>query len=235
MIEETYLSKALLSGFVCAFIASVLNPFDVVKIRMQNNSAEFPWTEKRFIVGIMKLYREEGLQGTCKGMNATILRELLYSSIRMGAYEPIRTLLHPDNSQPASPAVKYFSSLLSGGIGATLANPTDLLKVNFQALMPGKHLPYTSTFGGFLYIFKNQGFLGLYKGTLVTAFRASILNTSQLGSYDIIKNNILRRHFDMDDGLQLHLVSSLLASVITTTAANPGMQSKDTYWCRLQT
>jgi hypothetical protein len=223
--DEPYLLKAVISGSVCAFVAALLNPFDVVKIRMQNNSTQFPWLEKRFTYGIYKLYSAEGISGLCRGMNASILRELFYSSIRMGAYEPIRGLLHSDIDQNtcASPFVKYFSSLLSGGIGAMLANPTDLVKVNFQASMPGKELPYSSTLGAFRYIYSHFGISGLYKGTFITAFRASILNTSQLGSYDTIKNNILITSFHMNDGFYLHLISSLFASIITTTAANPGI------------
>lgn len=229
MAQESYLPKALISGNVCAFIAALLNPFDVVKIRIQNNSPIFPWPEKTMIGGLIKLWQKEGIQGFCRGVNASILRELFYSSIRIGAYEPILHLLtstSSDNHEDSipSPFIKYFSGLLSGGIGSALANPTDLVKVNFQAYLPGVSppLPYSSTFGAFSHIFSQYGLGGLYKGWVVTSTRSAILTSAQMGSYDTIKNNILRKEFHMADGYLLHFISSMLAGLITTTAANPG-------------
>jgi solute carrier family 25 (mitochondrial carrier), member 14/30 len=236
--DESYLSKALISGTVCAFIASLLNPFDVVKIRIQNNSPLFPWPEKRMIQGLIRLWKMEGIQGWCRGVNASILRELLYSSIRIGAYEPILHLLYPfthtsvgssgssspSNSQYASPLLKYFCGLLSGGIGSALANPTDLVKVQFQAHIPNTSppLPFTTTLNAFHYLLMNHGVSGLYKGWMITSTRSAILTSAQIGSYDTIKNNILRKEFQFQDGYSLHFISAMLTGLITTTAANPG-------------
>ena len=119
-----------------------------------------------------------------------MLREVTYSSVRIGAYEPIRSFFgdksaafshqywesnsnyirynniqsstsptmstffysraDPDililvlllinhregRSSPSSttttPAVKFASALVSGGVGAAMANPLDLIKVRFQ-------------------------------------------------------------------------------------------------------
>lgn len=55
----------------------------------------------------------------------------------------------------------------------------------------------------------------------MTSCRAAILTSAQLGSYDTIKNNILKNYFGMEDGLQLHLIASMSAGLITTTATNP--------------
>mmetsp|Transcript_18318 Transcript_18318/g.26714 ORF Transcript_18318/g.26714 Transcript_18318/m.26714 type:complete len:218 (+) Transcript_18318:159-812(+) len=135
--SESYVVKALLSGSVCAFVAALVNPLDVVKIRMQNQSLSSPWPEKTMISGLIRIYRDEGIRGWCRGVNASILRELFYSSIRIGAYEPILLLLSKGNDELPSPAAKFASGLLSGGIGSALGNPTDLVKINFQALLPG--------------------------------------------------------------------------------------------------
>lgn len=48
-----------------------------------------------------------------------------------------------------------------------------------------------------------------------------MLTSAQLGSYDTIKNNILIKYFGLSDGIFLHFSSSMIAGVITTTAANP--------------
>lgn len=190
---------------------------------MQNHCELYPWPERSFISGLKKLYLNEGIQGLSRGLNATILRELLYSTIRIGAYEPILHLLNYNGDQQyPSPIIKYSSSLLSGAIGAALANPTDLIKVTFQASLPGQKLPYTTSIGACIHIYSKEGIQGLWRGCLPTVARASVVTSAQVGSYDSIKNNLLKRYFHMNDGLLLHFTCSLLAGIITTTASNPG-------------
>lgn len=125
----------------------------------------------------------------------------------------------------ASPFVKFLSGLLSGGIGSALANPTDLVKVNFQAHIPGVSppLPFYSTFEAFKYFYTHHGISGLYKGWMVTSTRSALLTSAQMGSYDTIKNNILKKEFNLSDGYQLHFIASMLSGLITTTVANPGL------------
>lgn len=174
--------------------------------------------------GLSRIFREEGLVGLSRGMHATILRELLYSTIRMGAYEPIVNMMHVSHDERSPPVVvKYVSSLMSGAIGAAFANPTDLIKVRFQAYLPGQPpLPYNSFTEAFSFILKHDGVTGLWRGSSPTIARAAVLTSAQLGSYDSIKNNLLKKKFGMHDGMALHLTCSLLAGVITCTASNPG-------------
>ncbi len=152
-----------------------------------------------------------------------MMREVMYSSIRMGAYEPIRHALTHESVDPAhtSPLIKYFSALVSGGVGSALANPLDLIKTRFQSNLPGEPLPYKNTFSAFGDIVAHHGFAGLYKGWMVTSSRAAVLTSAQLGSYDSIKNNLLIKLLGLEEGFHLHLCASMTAGVITTTAANP--------------
>lgn len=151
------------------------------------------------------------------------MRELFYSSIRMGAYEPVLAAVVSGDTHKAGPAAKLFSAMVSGAVGSVLANPTDLVKVMLQAQVKGAEgLPFKSAIGGFRHVYGTEGVRGLYKGWEPTTVRAAMLTAAQLGSYDIIKNNILIETFNMMEGTSLHLICSLLAGVITTTASNPG-------------
>lgn len=218
--EEQILAKALIAGFVCAIVAGGLNGFDVAKIRLQNQlNNEY----KGFIGSLKKIYREEGVRGLAKGIEPSMLREVTYSSIRIGGYEPIRRALSYDSEDPAytTPLVKFFSALICGSVGSAMANPLDLIKTRFQAVLPGEQSPYRNTFHAINQIYRHEGFGGLYRGWLVTCSRASVLNTAQLGSYDSIKRNFLMKRLGMKEGFLLHLSASMAASIITTTAANP--------------
>lgn len=117
-----------------------------------------------FTHALRVILKEEGIAGIYRGVTASMMREASYSSIRMGLYEPVRNWIDPHNSpKDMSFSTKLVSGLISGGIGNALANPTDVVKVRFQALFPGQHRPYKSTFHAFEMIFKQEGLRGLYK------------------------------------------------------------------------
>lgn len=199
-----------------------LNPIDVAKIRMQIQTGS-DRKYKSLTSAVRLIYVEEGYKGITKGLTPSMYRELTYSSIRIGAYEPIRSFFalsfYGNANNVTSPALKYFSALLSGGIGSALCNPFDLVKTRLQAVLPEQKSQYSSTFSAFVTICKQDGYSGLYRGWIVTSTRAAILTSAQIGSYDSIKNNLLIHH--VEDGVLLHFLSSMIAGIITVTAINP--------------
>ncbi len=73
--NRDYLLKALISGVSCAITGAVLNPIDVVKIRMMNDSPQFPWPQRQLRQSMLRIYEEEGTAGFCRGLSATVMRE----------------------------------------------------------------------------------------------------------------------------------------------------------------
>ena len=59
---------------------------------------------------------------------------LRYSGIRMGLYEPVKTLLWASDA-PVPLHVKVLAGGITGSIGSALANPCDLLKVQAQSVI----------------------------------------------------------------------------------------------------
>ena len=171
ILPDILVTRAAIAGVACAISSFILNPIDVTKIRMQNESSKSAQYEG-MIQGMMKIYREEGLSGFRKGIVPSMLREISYSSIRMGAYDTIRDIVFhalpghhdpKDDAHFAPPAVKFLSALLTGGIGSAIANPFDLVKTRFQAVLPGQDLPYDgSTRKALQSIYKMEG--GIYQG-----------------------------------------------------------------------
>jgi hypothetical protein len=123
----------------------------------------------------------------------------------------------------AHPVIKWSSALLSGGLGSMFANPTDLVKTRFQAVIPPNEPPYgNSTLRAFVEIYKTEGIRnGLYRATGATVIRAALLTSAQLGTYDVFKNNICLHYLDLEDGLFVHFLTAMVTGVVTTTAANP--------------
>ena len=45
---------------------------------------------KGFLKGAFKITQDEGIGGLYKGLTASLMREGIYSTIRLGAYEPMK-------------------------------------------------------------------------------------------------------------------------------------------------
>lgn len=62
-----------------------------------------------------------------------MLRELSYSSMRMGLYDPIKKFMAPNaGKDDFTLAQKIAAGATSGAIGSALVNPTDLVKVTSE-------------------------------------------------------------------------------------------------------
>ena len=56
------------------------------------------------------------------------MREASYSTIRLGAFEPIKKMLGETDKRTTPTWIRFLAGSLAGGIGATVAQPVDLLK-----------------------------------------------------------------------------------------------------------
>lgn len=221
------LEKCSAGGIACGISGFLTNPSDVIKIRNQQFGGE---KYGSFFKTFKNILSEEGLRGFLKGAKPTVIRELTYSSFRMGMYEPIKSTIlvisgpnHSENEN--SPIIKWGGAFLSGGLGSALFNPIDLVKVRFQSNLPNQPMPYNngSVLNALTTIYKEEGFrYGLYRGSSATIIRAALLTAGQLGSYDVFKNNLLVSKMNFSrENFSTHFCSSLLASLVATTVCNP--------------
>eukprot|EP01135_Chromosphaera_perkinsii_P003085 Nk52_evm32s234 gene=Nk52_evmTU32s234 len=218
----------LLSGGSCSIASIILNPFDVTKVRLQNQvlvgakPAPGMSVYRNFPHALSTIVREEGLRGISRGMTATVMREMSYSSIRLGTYEPIRNFISGGQEAKDTGILnKLGAGLIAGTLGSCITNPTDVVKTRFQinrTTVP----PFRNTFVAFYDIAQAEGFFrGLWRGVGPTVTRAALISCAQIGSYDAIKNNLLINQFGVQDGIGLHFASSMLAGLITTAVTTP--------------
>ena len=72
---------------------------------------------------------------------ASVMREGIYSTIRLGLYEPFKEIFGSKDPARTPLYKKILSGGISGAIGSSIANPTDLVKIRIQGegkLKPGK-------------------------------------------------------------------------------------------------
>ena len=166
--------------------------------------------------GLGVVIKNEGIRGLYKGITASWMRESIYSSLRLGLYEPFKQFLGA--TDPAN--TPFFLKLLAGGmsgfVGAAFANPTDLLKVRMQACENSSQ----SLLWHARSVYKNWGIMGFYKGVLPTIIRAMLLNGTKLATYDHIKHTLINCKL-LKDGYMCHFVSSVCAGVCMAVVTSP--------------
>lgn len=123
------------AGVAAMTASSCTHPLDVIKTRMQiieGGSKMGPLS-----IG-SNIYKEEGLGALFKGIQACWLREAVYSSMRLGLYEPIRNIMVGDTPKDKiSFFMKMLSGSMSGVIGSFFGNPADVLRTRMMASKEG--------------------------------------------------------------------------------------------------
>ncbi|EGG17660.1 mitochondrial substrate carrier family protein [Cavenderia fasciculata] len=232
--EELMSHRFLYGGLSCMAAACVTNPIDVIKTRLQlqgeliakgniasaaaGGEATAAMHYKGFTRGTIQIIKDEGIIALYKGLSPSLLREASYSTIRMGGYDLIKNNFVDQQTGNITLLSKIISGAISGSVGACIANPSDLIKVRMQA-KSGQHR-YTSISTAFISIVREEGWRGLYKGTVPTTQRAALLTASQLSSYDHIKHTLIDAGY-AKEGFLAHTISSIGAGLVAATFTSP--------------
>eukprot|EP01119_Soliformovum_irregulare_P014121 TRINITY_DN3835_c0_g1_i1.p1 TRINITY_DN3835_c0_g1~~TRINITY_DN3835_c0_g1_i1.p1 ORF type:complete len:309 (-),score=43.53 TRINITY_DN3835_c0_g1_i1:68-994(-) len=234
--EDKLWPKFAAGGLSSGISSGLMNPNDVIKVRLQLQNqlhrvslTQFHHTGetmyKGFVHAFFKILREEGyFRGLMKGFTPSMMREFTYSSVRMGLYDPVKSMLAglERGKHDHTLAEKIIAGGVSGAVGSAFATPTDVVKIRFQSILPHQTNPYRNTFHAFGTIYREEGGLrGLYKGMTPTIIRAAVLTSAQLASYDHTKRMLVRDFGYSEHDTSGHLLASIVSGLVTTTATNP--------------
>ncbi|KAL9245605.1 hypothetical protein vseg_019234 [Gypsophila vaccaria] len=238
-------------GFVEGGIASIIagcstHPLDLLKVRMQlqgesspaaaatsvrpalafqsaQHSIHLPPPKAGLVSVGIEIVKQEGVTALYSGVSATVLRQTLYSTTRMGLYDILKTKW-TDPSSGNMPLVKKITAgLIAGGIGAAVGNPADVAMVRMQAdgrLPVDQRRNYKSVGDAIKTMVRTEGLTSLWRGSSLTVNRAMLVTASQLASYDEIKETLLENGV-MKDGLGTHVTASFAAGFVAAVASNP--------------
>ncbi|GFP67854.1 mitochondrial oxaloacetate transport protein [Saccharomyces cerevisiae] len=238
-IEKTAAQKiskfgSFVAGGLAACIAvTVTNPIELIKIRMQlqgEMSASAAKVYKNPIQGMAVIFKNEGIKGLQKGLNAAYIYQIGLNGSRLGFYEPIRSSLNqlffPDQEphKVQSVGVNVFSGAASGIIGAVIGSPLFLVKTRLQSysefIKIGEQTHYTGVWNGLVTIFKTEGVKGLFRGIDTAILRTGAGSSVQLPIYNTAKNILVKNDL-MKDGPALHLTASTISGLGVAVVMNP--------------
>ncbi|KAK8958540.1 Mitochondrial uncoupling protein 5 [Platanthera guangdongensis] len=252
--------KGFVEGGIAAVVAGcTTHPLDLIKVRMQlQGESAVPVPSVRpalafsesaaavphgppvprrlgpIAVGV-KIFRTEGPAALFSGVSATILRQALYSTTRMGLYDILKTKWSSpsaardgEGKPPNMPAAlslhkKIAAGLIAGAVGAVVGNPADVAMVRMQAdgrLPAADRRNYTGVGNAIAQMARREGVLSLWRGSALTVNRAMIVTASQLATYDQAKETIIGNGL-MRDGMPTHVAASFAAGLVASVASNP--------------
>ncbi|KAI0328385.1 mitochondrial carrier [Cubamyces sp. BRFM 1775] len=234
--ESQYALKFVGAAISNMTSSAICNPTDIVKVRQQLRRQTPGAQGSAFWSVGVEMARKEGVMSLMGGLSASMVRELVYSGIRLGTYEFFKDKLHALSQGALSRegiALKIGAASIAATIGSALANPADLVKVRMQAYYPDGS-PYRNMRHAFASIYREGAALAaskgvsslaggvgaLYRGVEATTIRGIVLSATQICSYDQIKQSLKKRGI-MQEGVPLHLVASTFAGLFCSITSNP--------------
>ncbi|ORX57529.1 mitochondrial carrier [Hesseltinella vesiculosa] len=215
-------------GFASCVASLVSHPFDLTKVRIQTivRKQHNAWNWHLFgpanMVRTMRMIvQTEGWHALYNGLDASLLRQGTYSTIRFGLYDYFKWLA-AGNDKPTFRQLLACSTS-AGILGGAVGNPFDVVNVRMQndgQLPPEQQRRYKNVIDGMYRICKEEGPRVLLRGLGPSTQRAVLITVSQMTSYDEFKMMLINR-LAWHNGLMTHFSASLLAGLVATTVCSP--------------
>ena len=192
----------------------IIHPIDVIKTTLQLNN-------KITINNVIKeTYLKKGVSGFYQGLSAAIMRQSIYTTIRIGLFPKFVSIV-PNAETNLLP--KMLCGIMSGGIASFISTPTDLILIRMQSDNSSFNkikYNYNNIFDGFNKVIKNEGFLKLWNGSKIIILRAMIINSALLPTYNFSKDKLIYNGYNKDS-IIVRGLPSVIAGISTALISQP--------------
>ncbi|KAJ3267354.1 hypothetical protein HDU77_000068 [Chytriomyces hyalinus] len=208
-----------MGGLSSALAAIATHPLDSLKVRMQTMPGK-----AGLVTVLSQTVKTEGVLVLYKGLDASMLRQLSYSTARFGVYEKCKERISNSWIHEQSPLAGRIAAASVGGIvGGIVGTPADLTNVRMQAdgrLPIAEQRGYKTAFHGLVQTARQEGPMALFTGVGPNVIRAIPMTAGQIATYDTVKSEMLASgHFK--DNLTTHFLASVAGAFVATTVCAP--------------
>ena len=181
----------LIGAISGATATTCIQPIDFVKVQLQIRSEAGERNLRPFKV-IKEIIQKTGTIKTFyRGIDAAILRQFTYCSIRFGLFFQIKDMIITHKKRQPTIIENSIASLVAGGIGAFCGNPADLSLVRLQSdynLPPQSRRNYKNAFDAIARTVKEEGLFVLWRGSTPTVIRSMSMAFGVLVSFELAKS-----------------------------------------------
>ncbi|KAJ8275187.1 hypothetical protein COCON_G00098120 [Conger conger] len=196
-------TKFALSACAAAVAEIVTFPLDLTKTRLQiqgevalgkhANGGNGQMVYRGMLRTAIGIVREEGPLKLWQGVTPAIYRHIVYSGVRMVAYEQLRDSVLGRRADASFPFWKaVVGGMVAGAVGQFMASPTDLVKVQMQMegrrRLEGKPPRVHGVYHAFLKIVSEGGIRGLWAGWVPNVQRAALVNLGGVSPTRLLDN-----------------------------------------------
>eukprot|EP00164_Ancoracysta_twista_P005553 GFYU01007616.1.p1 GENE.GFYU01007616.1~~GFYU01007616.1.p1 ORF type:complete len:288 (+),score=77.52 GFYU01007616.1:142-1005(+) len=181
--------RALLAGGMAGTTEAFINcPFEIVKVRMQ--AKENLGLYKNTFDCAKSLVSKEGASALMTGIEPMILRNAFYNGIYFGVIGACRNKFptQPEDGKVKQTLMSMLYGTIGGAVGVSFATPFDVVKSRVQNTLPGQPQKYGLSFPSLATIYKEEGFLAIYKGFTPRLIRLSFGGGIMLIAFDIVSD-----------------------------------------------
>jgi len=184
-------------GSAATFASCAIHPIDLAKVRMQlygqlNPGKKIP----NFTTIISNMVKNDGILSVYKGIDASIGRQLVYGTARIGLHRTFSDILVERNEgKPINFVTKVLSGMASGSIAVCIGTPFDIALVRLQSdsMAPeSERRNYKNVFDALIRTTKEEGIGALYKGLAPNILRGMSMNVGMLACYDQAKEVVAK-------------------------------------------
>ncbi|NXL68605.1 UCP3 protein, partial [Chordeiles acutipennis] len=235
-VPPTAAVKFISAGMAACVADLCTFPLDTAKVRLQiQGEVQIPRSistaEYRGVLGTLStMVRMEGPRSLYSGLVAGLQRQMSFASIRIGLYDSVKQLYTPKGAENTGLVARLLAGCTTGAVAVTCAQPTDVVKVRFQAngALAGGARRYSGTVDAYRTIAREEGVRGLWRGTLPNIARNAIINCGELVTYDLTKDALLRAQLMTgEEGAE----GMWLVTVPVPTTLNPWLCPADNIPC----
>ncbi|KAG5437491.1 hypothetical protein PCANB_000919 [Pneumocystis canis] len=212
LLESVY--HFLLGAIAGASGAIVVYPIDLVKTRVQNVRTKVveQMLYRNGFDCVRKVVKNEGILGLYTGLSPQLIGVVPEKAIKLTINDLVRNLAKDSNGN-----IKFHWEILAGasagGCQVVFTNPLEIVKIRLQVqgefVNSGSEVPRRNA----LWIVKNLGFQGLYRGASACLLRDIPFSAIYFPTYFHLKNDYFKESPDKKLGVGEHLISGAVAGI----------------------
>ena len=212
-------------GGLSAITASiVVQPMDLTKTRLQlMPKGTSPLTVARDIIA------KDGVAGLYNGVSASILRQAVYGTARLGLHGEFSAYLKKQQQAAGGGSdlaawKSAASAMLSGALASIVGTPMDVCLVRMQAdgMKPkAEQRGYSGVFNALARIAREEGVAKLWTGFEPTAFRAVAMNVGMMASYDQAEQAIKNARGEKKPSIETNLMAAAISGMTASVTSLP--------------
>jgi len=227
---QLFAKNSAAAGTAACIAETCTISIDTAKVRLQiqgqnPGAVKVPYTGMANC--LKRIATEEGPTALFKGLAPGLARQLVFATLRLGMYEPVRNFYYEkleggEDVTKSSLVTKIFAGLTTGAIAMCFAQPADVIKIRLQAqgrLPPGEKPLYSGMVDCARKGVAKDGVFGLWRGLAPNVCRNSVINAVELATYDQIKQILLGLKFA--DTPSTHCISAFSAGFAATCIGSP--------------